>query len=150
MNMKDNELEEDAEKFELHVAADNGNLKAVKEYLALEYSPNVFDEIGRTPLHYATRNEFFEIAEVLIQNGADINAHDEKTIGHTPIADIAGRCSLKMIQFLIKHGANPNIRGWMRLSALETAAENKSEDKWRIHDCLKTAAGKYPMEDIFN
>jgi ankyrin repeat protein len=62
---------------ELFSAVASGNAERVRELLASH--PAAFkakDEEGATALHYATLNGHREIAELLLRNGADINARD--------------------------------------------------------------------------
>ena len=47
---------------------------------------DVFDDLGRTPLHYAVEGEHYRAAEWLLQQGANVNANDEASIGETPLA----------------------------------------------------------------
>ena len=65
-------------------AALNGDIEAVKQYLAAGADVNAKDGMGTTPLHLAATKE---IAELLITEGADVNAKDEG--GYTPL-DRAG------------------------------------------------------------
>ena len=57
----------------IHDAAAEGNIEAVKQYLAAgtDVNANIY---GFTPLHYAARDGHKEIAELLIAEGADVNA----------------------------------------------------------------------------
>lgn len=65
---------------------------------------NVKDNQGVTPLHIATQNGREKMVELLIQNGADVNAQDNKT--GTPICsahirdghdNISGKLHCKLI-----------------------------------------------------
>ena len=68
-------------------AAYNGNIEAVKQHLAAGTDVNVKGGFADgTPLHYAAANGHKEIAELLIEKGADMNAKDED--GGTPL-DVA-------------------------------------------------------------
>ena len=68
-------------------AAYNGNIEAVKQHLAAGTDVNVKGGFADgTPLHYAAANGHKEIAELLIEKGADLNAKDED--GGTPL-DVA-------------------------------------------------------------
>jgi ankyrin repeat protein len=68
------------EKEQLHFAAQDGDLQRVKELISDGHPLDIIDEAGKTPLHYAVENENFEVSKSLIEAGADVNAHDEKTI----------------------------------------------------------------------
>ena len=66
---------------QLDRAAREGDLQRVKELLAGKYPVNRFDELGKTPLHYAVGGEHLPIVDLLLRSGAKVNAHDERTIG---------------------------------------------------------------------
>ena len=68
-------------------AALNGDIEAVKQYLAAGADVNAKNENRLTPLHLAGFKGHKEIAELLIAKGADVNAKDEG--GYTPL-DRAG------------------------------------------------------------
>ena len=129
-------------KEQLHFAAGDGDLPNVKKLIAEGYDVNALDDIGMTPLHYAVKREHIEVVACLIAAGANVNVHDEATIGNTPLADNAGRCSLKMAQFLIDAGADPTIQGWMQLNALDRAKDRKRGEGPEVYKLLLKAAKK--------
>jgi ankyrin repeat protein len=62
------------------------------------------------PLIAAMRKRHFELASILIENGADIN---EEYLGFTPLNlailyDFDNNMKIKMVNLLLKKGANPN------------------------------------------
>jgi len=61
---------------DIHEAAFDGNIEAVKQHLAAGADVNAKNDGGYTPLHYAAFNGHKEIAELLIAKGADVNAKD--------------------------------------------------------------------------
>ena len=67
----------------IHDAAESGNIEAVKQHLAAGTDVNLGG--GATPLHPATYSGHKEVVELLIGNGANVNA---KSKGWTPL-DIA-------------------------------------------------------------
>lgn len=116
------------EREQLHFAVQNGDEAQVKRLLHFSDMLSYFDTIGCTPLHYAVEKENFKIARLLLQSGADINAHDAEHIGETPLGRVAGTCTPEMARFLVENGANPDIPGWMQLTALYRAQRRKDED----------------------
>lgn len=128
---------------DLHWAAERGDIADVKAFLAAGHDPNVFDDISFTPLHYAAREGHLEIIRLLLQAGADVNAHDEPRIGDTPLGCIAGNCSLAVAQALLAAGADPTIRGWMQLCALDRAKDRKRHEGPRVYELLCNAARKF-------
>lgn len=128
---------------DLHWAAERGDTAAVRALLASGYDPNLFDDISFTPLHYAAREGHLQIIQLLLKAGADVNAHDEPRIGDTPLGSIAGNCSLAVAEALIAAGADPTIRGWMQLCALDRAKERKKDEGRRVHEALCNAARRF-------
>lgn len=81
---------------------------------------------GYTPLHLAVENENLNIMQLLIENGANVNAN---TTGYkqTPLmfASILGCYDL--VVALIKSGADKNIKDEMGCTALDWAKNYKNE-----------------------
>ncbi|MBF0386862.1 MAG: ankyrin repeat domain-containing protein [Candidatus Omnitrophica bacterium] len=106
---------------QLHFAAQDGDLNKCKELIEQGFSVNQFNDMAKTPLHYAAEKEQPEVVKLLIASGADVNAHDVSRIGNTPLREVAATCSYEMAKLLIDLGANPTIPGWMQLTALHQA-----------------------------
>ena len=109
----------------LHLAAADGDLAHVGMLLAGGADFNAFDDLGCTPLHHAIEQGHVEIALALLAAGADVNAHDAARIGETPLGHVVGDCSVATAKFLMEHGADPAIPGWMQLTALDRAARRR-------------------------
>jgi ankyrin repeat protein len=54
------------EREKLHFAADDGDIEEVKKLLEEGYQPNLFDELGNTPLHYAAMGGHLDVINVLL------------------------------------------------------------------------------------
>jgi hypothetical protein len=131
---------------ELHLAAMQGDLARARHAIANGAPLDRFDEMGFTPLHHAAGDEHLEVMDLLLRLGADVNAHDESTIGNTPLAEVAGSCSLAVARRLLEAGADPTIRGWMQLNALDRAAQRERGDGAAVRELLLAAAGQGPDE----
>jgi ankyrin repeat protein len=116
------------ERERLHQAAEAGDLPVVENLVSHGCEINAFDELGKTPLHYAVLREHFAVIEYLLRHGADVNAHDERVIGNTPLGEAAGTCSVQLAQLLLNFGADPSLRGWMQLNALDRAKVRKRKE----------------------
>jgi len=85
----------------IHDAVDTGNIKAVKQHIAAGTDMNAKDQWRWTPLHWAAGIGFDEIAELLITNGADVNAKTGS--GETPLDQAINKP--ETIDLLRKHGS---------------------------------------------
>jgi len=117
---------------QLHRAAQEGDIARVKELIARKYPVNSFDYLGNTPLHYAVRAGSLDVVDCLIKASGNVNAHDERWIGNTPLSDNAQVCSFEIAKRLISAGADPTIPGWMQLNAIDRAAKRTDGNGNRI------------------
>ncbi len=85
---------------DLHEAAQKGDIKAVKAWLAAGTEVNAKRDIGWTPLHYATTAGQTEAVKILLKAGADVNAKGKG--GWTPLDSARTQ---EMEDLLRKHGA---------------------------------------------
>lgn len=131
-------------KHRLPLAAAEGDLDRARQLLANGHDPNAFDDLHYTPLHYAVKHEQFDMVSLLIREGANVNANNEAAIGNTPIHEHAGTCSLKMAELLLDCGADPTIRGWMQINALDIAKDRKRGDGPKVYELMKRHATKRP------
>ena len=106
----------------IHVAARDGNIKAVKQHLAYGTDVNVRDVVG-TPLHYATYGGRKEVVELLIDSGADVNAKDVG--GWTPLHMAAGDHK-EIAELLIAEGADVNAKNDDGETPLDLVGTRKS------------------------
>ena len=126
--------------WQLHFAAQKGNLREVRRLVERGLPFDTFDEIGKTPLHYACEGGHINVVKYLIQQGADVNAQDQKVIGDTPLSSCAQTCSLEMARTLVQAGASPTCPGWMQITALTRAAKRKRGEGPSVHQFLLDAS----------
>ena len=69
--------------YSIHVAAELGNIEAVKQHLNAGTDVDARDEADKTPLPHAAYWGHKEIVELLIAKGANVNARDRR--GSTPL-----------------------------------------------------------------
>jgi ankyrin repeat protein len=80
----------------------NQEVESLYERRILEDSP---DDADLTPLHIAVFDEKMDIADVLIENGADVNLPDK--FGLTPLHTAAMRGNVALVRLLVQSGALP-------------------------------------------
>lgn len=116
----------------LHSAASEGDLLEMARLLTNGFQLNAFDDLGYAPLHHAVAAEHYKAAEWLLDQGADVNAHDKELIGETPLGLASQRDYPEIAELLLKRGADPDVRGWMALTARLRAQHRKDKDGQKI------------------
>ena len=120
---------------DIHEAAKDGNIKAVKQHLAAGTDVDAKDMNGWTPLHHAALNGQKETAEILIGEGADVNAGDKIT----PLHYAAQYGEMEIVELLIDAGADVNAKNYERKTPLDRAIQyNQAEiaDFLRKHGAM--------------
>jgi ankyrin repeat protein len=113
----------DAER--LHRAAAEGNLQEMARLVDAGHALHAYDDVMCAPLHHAAEAGQCEAAEWLLARGADVNAHQEERIGETPLSLAVQNTHPEMVELLLRHGADPDIPGWMCLTARDRALQRQ-------------------------
>ena len=95
----------------LRKACKKGDIEAVKQHLAAGADVNAGGVFGKTPLHLAALKDHKEIAELLIANGADVNAK-QAVEGETPLHLAAMGGHKEIVELFITNGADLNAKGF--------------------------------------
>lgn len=97
---------------EIIKAAKSGGVSRIKELLATDRGLiNARDKDGSTPLHCATWKGQQEVVALLLESGADVNAHNaNEHWGTTPLHAAAHANQAAIAQMLIDHGADVNAK----------------------------------------
>ena len=108
--------------------AKDGDLIVVGHFLAAGMNPNAVNKEGKTPLLAAAEAGRLPVVELLLENGADVNARDKK-FGATPLVWAAARNHAGVVKALLARGADPAAKGQKTgASALLSAALKGDRD----------------------
>ena len=116
----------------LHYASFLG-MHDIVEFLIVEHSQDVsargFDK-KETPLHVALRQGHVDVAQLLLEHGADIEAQDDDKC--TPLL-LASQCGdVEVARILLERGADTEARDYMKRTPLLLASEYGHEDVVRV------------------
>ena len=91
--------------YSIHVAAELGDIEAVKEHLNAGIDVDASDQAKKTPLPHAAADGHKEIAELLIAKGADVNAKSSNdSLLLTPLDAAIKSKQTETADLLRKHG----------------------------------------------
>jgi ankyrin repeat protein len=92
----------------IHLAALQGDVGTVRQYIEAEGDLNVKDPYGSTPLLVAAAFGTTEVALALIEAGADLNATNN--VGGTALHTAAFFCRTEIVEALLDNGADADVR----------------------------------------
>jgi uncharacterized protein len=122
---------------DLHSAVMTNNINAVKQHIAAKSDLNVKDPMGgSTPLITAALFGKTEIARILIEAGANLDARNND--GSTALFTAAFFCRTEIVKQLLKHNADKSIRNKYGQTALE-ALQTPFEQIKPVYDMLGNA-----------
>lgn len=112
----------------LGLAAFFGHLELAKELLAKDADPNIASNnpFKATPLHSACATSNLDMAMLLINNGADVNAKQMQ--GVTPLHSAAHNGQADLVRLLIDKGADVNAKMDNGQTPIFMAEEAKFEE----------------------
>ena len=136
-------------------AAEFGNVEMTQIYIDNHADVNVQSNDGNTPLILAAKkgdtDNYLKVAELLIAHKADINAQN-KYEGRSPLIAAVVNRQIKTVEWLLKHGAEPNLRNNRGGTALSIAAQLGFVDIAQLllangaDPTLKNSRGKTPLD----
>lgn len=104
---------------DLFAAIEKNDIQKVSYLIAIGADVNAKDPYASmSPLMMAAYDGYTEIAKLLIEKGAEVNAKGGVEMDMTPLIFSASQDRLDMVRLLIEHGANVNVKtryGWTPL-----------------------------------
>jgi ankyrin repeat protein len=104
---------------DLFAAIEKNDIQKVKYLIAINADVNARDSYASmTPLMMAAYDGYTEIAKLLIEKGAEVDAKGGADLDTTPLIYAASQDRADMVKLLIEKGANVNIKtryGWTPL-----------------------------------
>ena len=142
-----------APEISIHDAALLGHIEAVKQHLAAGTDVNAVGGLRKgTPLHSAAGEGYGEghkeIVQLLIANGADVNAKADD--GCTPLHDAAWSGYKEIVELLITAGADVNAGDKNGATPLDLAAIGNQVKNTETADLLRKHGGKTGSGDLTN
>lgn len=109
----------------LFKAVEDGRTNRVEKLLKNGEDLNAYAENGLFPLWRAAANNDYEVAVLLLENGANANqATKVPPLNSTSIAVPLQEGYLKMVKLLVEHGADVNLQGFRNFTPIRIAAQN--------------------------
>jgi ankyrin repeat protein len=142
------EIERRDDPFWFHDIVWYGNVDLVGKILDMfpGIDLNQRDDFSMYPLSIAAFNKNVPLVQKLLVCGANINAGDPEQAVNSALREVVSTADLGMVQLLLKAGANPNLRGWMGLSAVDAAKDRMKdqgdEESRKILEAIQNAAMK--------
>ncbi len=104
---------------DLFAALEKNDIQKVRYLIAINADVNAKDPYASmTPLMMAAYDGYTEIAKLLIEKGAEVNAKGGVDMDMTPLIYAASQDRIDMVKLLIENGANVNVKtkyGWTPL-----------------------------------
>ena len=137
----------------IHEAAATGEFETVKRLLQEDQTAvNALSPDGFSPLGLACFFNHPEIAQLLIENGADVNAASQNQMRVSPIHSAVAARNTPLVKLLLDQNADINATQTGGYTALHAAAQNGDEEliklllEQRADINAMTDSGKTPME----
>jgi ankyrin repeat protein len=99
------------ERKDLHAAASQGDLAAVRYFVELKYA-DVDAQLGdanEAPMHWAARHGHLDVVRYLVTRGADVDIVNKN--GQPPLSYALGKHHEGVAEFLMARGADLELRG---------------------------------------
>ena len=109
---------------DIHSGALANDIDAVRRAVDGGADPDSYNLSGFAPLHSAARSGNVDIAQLLVENGANVNIPADKDKGRnedTPLHVATFNGHVDMVNFLLRSGADPNAENSFGQTPLDDA-----------------------------
>jgi len=96
--------------YKLMDAIKSGNLSLVKHYYHSKVNFSQYLPNGDTPLHWAVKNNQFQIMKFIVENVTNLNLNDKNFLGDSPLLLAVMNSNHQMVEYLIRKPVNLNIQ----------------------------------------
>ena len=117
----------------LHFATAQNDLETLHLFIRYQRALNISlddESCGYTPLHLAIHLNFFDVAKLLLSNGAAPNSvltdHSSCVFSGTPLADATVNKNKAMVELLVNHGAEDRRRDALNICLRQEDEENQA------------------------
>jgi ankyrin repeat protein len=116
-----------------------GDTKKIRSLIAAGQDVNIQGENGGVALIWASVNGHREVAELLIQNGANVNRQEPTGQGYTPLLLACKTGKKEIVELLLANGAEINVKDNEGSTALDIARQREHTE---IVELLKKHGAK--------
>ena len=149
-------LAEKAGKLAIYESAVTGKTRQITLQLARDpLLVNTYSDDGYQPLSLACIFGHYEAAEYLIKAGAAINSPSRNALNATPLQSAVAAKHDRVVNLLLDHDADPNVRDQGGYTPLHIAAQNGDSQVIRIllfngaNLNIRSLDGKLPIDMAF-
>lgn len=113
----------------VHAAAEHARVDLLRVLIERADGTRLLNafENAETPLAVAARAGHADTVRYLLSVGADVNANDASHIGETALCHAVSEGHTDIVRILLLAGANPDIPGWMGVSARHRSRKADAE-----------------------
>ncbi|KAJ0410432.1 hypothetical protein P43SY_002764 [Pythium insidiosum] len=124
------------------VSASDGDIDAVKQFLANGGDVNIKDEFGYTPLQAAVSYNHLELVLFLLSNGASVTLADNDL--DTPLHRAE---TVDCAKLLLQHGAELNARNSEGRTPFDEAIEEEHTELIALYESLGAEKSELPADE---
>ncbi len=122
---------------EIFELIENSDYDTIREEIT-NFDLETVNDDGDTPLHYAVKNEDFELLEILLSYVPDIDVENEE--GDTALHLAVRTSDIDLVQMLIDYGANVEVKDSKKRTPAILAGQLKEDVIYRL---LKASGNEY-------